>query len=175
MGTYARSAPRRRLSARNEARGSSGNVPDPLSVAGGEVVGLLLRYDPGEQVLRSVGDMPNGTLVLAVAGDALSFGVSNTWEPPSVTHGLRGTMMVPGGLDLSSVELVSVEEVVGACRSTAVALCLWETARLACQQAVSEMSAFACGLEALARAAGFAARLYAALRDAGFIVEEGSG
>lgn len=138
-------------------------------------VGLLLRYDPGEQVLRSVGDMPNGTLVLAVADDELSFGVSNTWEPPSVTHGLSGTMMVPGGSDLSSVELLSVEDVVVACRSTTVALCLWETAHLACQQAVNEMAAFGCGLEALARAAVFTARLYGALCAAGFVVEEGSG
>lgn len=50
-------------------------------------MGLLIRYDPVEHALRSVGDPPNGVIVLLCEGDGgrAGFAVSPSYQGPPAT------------------------------------------------------------------------------------------
>lgn len=73
---------------------------------------MKLRSSKGEGVLRSVGDPPNGILVVVSDGAAsFGFGVSPNWEPkdgpPTVPEGARAAM----GVELVNSEGDHTEDV----------------------------------------------------------------
>lgn len=93
--------------------------------------GLLIRYDPDLGVLRSVGDPPNGILIVCAPQEGATWAVDGSYTPPT---GISGSAVDPqpsdDGMGPNST-VVDVDDVAAGCESRTEALGLLEMVGMA--------------------------------------------
>lgn len=86
---------------------------------------MKIRLDRSENVLRSVGDWPNGIVTILQGTDAVTLAISHSYEPPKGPRpsGVNIDLeQAPGSTpEEAGVHLVATRELVAACDDTAAA------------------------------------------------------
>ncbi len=138
------------------------------------MTGLLIRVDPSEHVLRSVGGAPNGIVCLGAPDGVAAWLIDAAFEPPGhrPPPGADGVLSrrSPSGIGPAST-VVEPDALAAACEGVVEAQALMRFASVAISHAVSEAGL---NFEYVAAHVLLAVATRDALAEAGFL-RQGSG